>query len=39
MVQMCTFVVSSDKAQNVLMAEHDGLVDFSLTEPGAFLSG
>jgi len=35
----CTFVVSSYKAQDVFMAEHDGLIDLSLTEPGALLSG
>ncbi len=34
-----TFVVSGYEAQDVFMAEHDGLIDFSLTEPGALLSG
>lgn len=34
-----TFVISSDEAQNVLMSQHDSLVDLSLTEPGALLAG
>ncbi len=34
-----TFIISSNEAQDVLMTEHDGLVNLSLTEPGAFLSG
>ena len=34
-----TLVVGGDEAQDVLVAEHDGLVDLGLTEPGAFISG
>ena len=34
-----TFVVSGYEAQYVVVAEHDGLVDLSLAEPRALLSG
>lgn len=34
-----TFVVSSDEAQNVLVSQHHSLVDLSLAEPGALLTG
>lgn len=34
-----TFVVCSNKAQDVLMTKHDSLVDFRFTEPRALLSG
>lgn len=34
-----TFVVSSNEAQDILMSQHHSLVDLSLTEPGALLSG
>ena len=33
-----TFVVGSDESQDVLVAQHDGLVDLSLAEPGALLT-
>lgn len=33
-----TFVVGSNEAQNVLVPQHDGLVDLCLSEPGALLS-
>lgn len=38
-MESLTFVVCCDEAQDVLMPEHDSLVDFSLAEPGALLSG
>ncbi len=34
-----TFIVSSDEAQNVLVSQHHSLVDLSLAEPGALLTG
>lgn len=34
-----TFVVCSNKAQDVLMPKHDSLVDLRFTEPRALLSG
>lgn len=35
---MITFVVSSDEAQDVVMSEHDRLIDLCLTEPGSLVS-
>lgn len=37
-IYLFTFVVGSNEAQDVLVAEHDGLVDFSFTKPGALLT-
>lgn len=34
-----TLVVGGDEAQDVLVPQHDGLVDLSLSEPGALLPG
>lgn len=34
-----TFVVCSNEAQDVLMSQHNGLVDFCFPEPGTFLTG
>ena len=34
-----TFVVGSDKIQNVFVSQHDRLVDFRLAETGAFFAG
>lgn len=34
-----TFVVCSNKSQDVLMTKHDSLVDLRLAEPRALLSG
>ena len=34
-----TFVVCSNEAQDVLVPQHNGLVDFCFPEPGAFLTG
>ena len=36
--QQGTFVVCSNKPQNVLMPQHDGLVDLGFPEPGSFFS-
>lgn len=36
---MLTFVVGSDEAQDVLVSQHDSLVDLGLPEPGALLAG
>lgn len=35
----CTFVVGSDEAQDVLVTQHDCLVDLGLAEPRALLTG
>lgn len=39
--QQCfrTFVVCGDEAEDILVPEHDGLVDLGLPKPRAFLSG
>lgn len=34
-----TFVVGGDEAEDVLVPQHHGLIDLSLSEPGALLSG
>lgn len=34
-----TFVVGGDEAQNVLMSQHDGLVDVSLAKPRPLVPG
>lgn len=36
---MFTFVVRGDESQDVLVAQHDGLVDLSLSEPRPLLPG
>lgn len=34
-----TFVISSNKAQDVFVPEHDSLIDLSFTEPRALVPG
>lgn len=34
-----TFIVGCNESQDVFVPQHDCLVDFGLSEPGALLSG
>lgn len=34
-----TFVISSNKSEDIFVSQHDSLINLGFAEPGAFLSG